>query len=219
MNTQEAGSEVERILRTGLDELTQGGRLSVTPLAVVRSWDIPDEAKEKLFTYGLPQVYQSDKYLGIGAAFQESALPEYVNDEIRGYVIGVCGSVRIVARERSGLVLAVPDHRHVISQLTHLHPGGIPDEIINSGLASLVEFAWRWHWLLRVLTERAEAADEAEMAAWRAARDAGSKEPLPDFHEPYRTLCQVVRDRFREIDPVSMRAERSMWSEMINGYD
>jgi hypothetical protein len=82
-----------------------------------------------------------------------------------------------------------------------------------------MHFAWRWHWLSRVLTEQAEAADEAEDAAWRAARESGSKDPLPDFPEPYRMLCQVARERFRDIDPVSMQGERSMWSEMINGYE
>ncbi|MFE7328159.1 SUKH-4 family immunity protein [Streptomyces sp. NPDC057565] len=208
-----------RILEAELDDLTENGRLSVTPPAAVRSWDIPAEAKEELLSHGLPQAIPLDKYLGVGAAFQEGELPEYVSDKGRCYVIAVCGDVRVVARERSGQVLAVPEHREMIPQLAHLHPGGVPDEVINSSVTVLVDFAWRWHWLSRVLTEQEEAADEAESAAWRAARESGSKDPLPDFHELYRMLCQVVRERFREIDPVSIQAERSMWSEMINGFE
>lgn len=110
------------ILEAALGDLTQGGSLSVLPPAVVGDWDLPEGDRAMLFSHGLPAMSPLDKYLGIGAAFQEGVHPEYMSDGGRCYVIGVCGSVRIVARESSGSVLAVPEVRELIPQLAHLHP-------------------------------------------------------------------------------------------------
>jgi hypothetical protein len=217
MDIQQARSEVARILAADLTDLVTDGLPSIVPPAAARAWDLPEDDKSFLFSYGLPELDPSEDWLGVGGMFQGSEQPEYRSPEGRGYVIGVCGTARIVALESSGVVLAVPESRELIPQLAHLAPEGIRDEKMNSSVGGLVDFAWRWTRLAPVLAELEMAVDAAEVAAWQQSRAAGSREPMPDLSAPYRSLCRTVRERLRERDPLA--TDESMWGGMVGGFD
>lgn len=217
MDIQQASSEVARILAADLRDLVTDGPPSIAPPTAAHAWNVPEEDKKSLFSFGLPKLDPAEDYLGIGGMFQRSEQPEYRSSEERGYVLGVCGSARIVARESSGVVLAVPESRELIPQLAHLAPEGIQDEEVNSSIGRLVDFAWRWNWLAPVLAEQEMAAGAAEVAAWKQSRAAGSREPMPDLSAPYRSLCRTVRETFRDLDPLA--TDHSMWGGMVGGFD
>jgi hypothetical protein len=82
-----------------------------------------------------------------------------------------------------------------------------------------VDFAWRWNWLAPVLAEQEIAAGAAEMAAWRQSQAAGSREPMLDLSAPYRSLCRTVREKLRELDPMALRTDDSMWAGLVGGFE
>ncbi|MEU9702617.1 SUKH-4 family immunity protein [Streptomyces sp. NPDC047981] len=219
MEFEQARSEVARILAADLRGLVTDGPPSVLPPSAARTWNLPGEDTSALFSYGLPDPARAEECTAVRGMFQHSEQPEYRSPEARGYVIGVCGSARIVAQETSGVVLAVPEARELIPQLAHLAPEGIQDETINSSAGRLVDFAWRWMWLAPVLAEQEMAADAAEMVAWKQSRAAGSREPVPDVAAPYRNLCRTVRERLRELDPMALRTDDSMWAGLVGGFE
>lgn len=217
MDSRQAGSEVARILAADLRDLVTDGPPSILPPTAAHAWNLPEDDKSSLFSYGLPRNGPTEDRLGVGGMFQRFEQPEYRSPGGRGYVLGVCGNARIVALESSGVVLAVPESRQLIPQLAHLAPDGIRDEKINSSVGRLVDFAWRWTRLAPVLAEQETAVGAAEVAAWKQSRAAGSREPMPDLSAPYRSLCRTVRERFREMDPLA--TDDSMWGGMVGGFD
>ncbi|MCZ0986317.1 SUKH-4 family immunity protein [Streptomyces diastatochromogenes] len=213
MDDREPDLEVERLLHADLGVLLGGEDLSVRPSAVLDVWRIPDDAKEALSVYGLPAVPADDSFVRVGASFQPGKEPAYAGHGTEGYVIGSCGDVSIVADVSVGSVYAVPEVREMVPALSHLHPDGVPDALINSRVVDLVDFSWRWYWLAPLLVEQRDLADQAEMDAWRSGG------PDVDFHAPYRRLCSKVRDSFRAKDRAATSTDDSMWSVMIDGFE
>ncbi|MGW1910844.1 SUKH-4 family immunity protein [Streptomyces sp. NPDC002076] len=219
MEYQEASSEVQRILSADLGSLTHRKGVSVDPPAAMAEWRISARDKEVLSVHGLPSVPPDDILMRIGASFQSSSETEYTSHDWSGYVIGQCGDARIVVNEASGFVIAVPEVRNLIPALAHLHPDGIQDESINSGVVAFVDFCWRWYWLAPILVDQRDRADRAEFAAWEAARKSGNKAGYVDFHAQYRELCSEARDNFYGKDQLSFSEPESMWSMMIGGLE
>jgi hypothetical protein len=155
----------------------------------------------------------------VGAHFQSSSEPEFLAADWRGYVIGRCGEVTITVNEESGSVIAVPEAREIAPELAHLRPGGVQDEVINSRVASFVDFCWRWYWLAPILVNQRDRADRAEMEAWEAARKSGHRGADVDFHVPYRELCSKVRASFCGKERLMVGNLGSMWSIMIDGFE
>jgi hypothetical protein len=169
--------------------------------------------------HGLPSVPSGDRLMRVGAHFQSSSEPEFLAADWRGYVIGRCGEVTITVNEESGSVIAVPEAREIAPELAHLRPGGVQDEVINSRVASFVDFCWRWYWLAPILVNQRDRADRAEMEAWEAARKSGNRGADVDFHVPYRELCSKVRASFCGKERLMVGNLGSMWSIMIDGFE
>jgi len=214
---QPARAEVERIFAADLRELTQSGDLSVRPPAVFSDWRMPDTGRQMLAEHGLPTVPASDIYLRVRGAFQSGLDPEYrAADDWSGYFIAECGEVKIVCSEVIGSVVAVPNERTLPPSLAALHPQGISDEVINEGIHTFVDLAWRWYWLSPVLVKMEQDAGKADLTEFRRS---GKAVPDVDFYEPYRALCGDVRDKFAALDHVAVSSNQSMWSNMIGGFE
>ncbi|BCB74801.1 SUKH-4 family immunity protein [Phytohabitans flavus] len=126
----------------------------------------------------------------------------------------------MAARAGSGEVLAVPTFTYdeVHPQLQHMFPDGVRPVLLNSSVARLVDFAWRWHWLLPVLTAQQTWAGAEETTAWGNARTPEEKAALPDFYAEIRELCEEVVERFRQFDGPAVSNEDSPWREAVMEY-
>jgi hypothetical protein len=212
----EARAEVRRILDADLEALTDRQRLSVVPGVAAGDWDLPAPCRRALWTHGLPPA-REDGLIGVAGDFQAAREPELAYGDSRLYAIGTSGAARLAAECGSGVVLAMPGftEQDVHPQLRDRFPHGVRPEPVNSSVEMLVDFAWRWHWILPVLAEQQIRAGKDEHDAWRDARSPAENAALPDFYAGVRELCAEVVERFRGREPAAMPDDESFWSEMV----
>jgi hypothetical protein len=118
-------------------------------------------------------------------------------------------------------VVIVPGFTYdeVHPQLRDRFPGGVVHPaLVNSSVALLVDFAWRWHWLLPIVAEQQIRAGVEEQAAWRKARTPAEKAALPDFFAGVRAMCRGVVERFRQLDGAAVADPDSVWCDAVMEY-
>jgi hypothetical protein len=215
----EARAEVRRVLDADLEALTDGQRLSVVPGVAEDDWELPEPDRRALWSYGLPPA-RDDELIGVVGDYQSAPEPELEVDGARMYRLGAFGEARLAARPGSGAVLAIPGFTldGVHPQLRDQFPNGVHPVLVNSGVARLIDFAWRWHWILPVLTEQQLRAGDAEHAAWQNARTPADKAALPDFYDDVRALCVEILERFRQRDAAAVSGDDSLWHEAVMEY-
>jgi hypothetical protein len=219
MDIDEARAEVLRVLDADLEALTDGQRLSVVPGVPEDDWDLPAADRRALWSYGLPPA-RDDELFGVVGDYQSAPEPELEAEGERLYALGRFGEARLAARPGSGAVLAIPGFTidDVHPQLRYQFPDGVRPSLVNSDVARLVDFAWRWHWILPVLTEQLIRAGEQERAAWQNARTPEEKAALPDFYDGVRALSGEVLERFRERDGAAVSGDDGVWHESVMEY-
>jgi hypothetical protein len=210
----EARARVRRILDADLEALTKGRRLSVVPAVAEENWDLPDPDRRALWSYGLPPPRDDARY-GIVGDYQSGREPELEADGSGLYSIGTCGVATLAASVRSGSVLALSPFTEVHPQLRDRCPDGIRPAPVNSSVTRLVDFGWRYHWLLPVIAEAQTQAARAARAAWTGARTAEERTALPDFFAGLRALCGEIVERFRALDPEAVVDDESFWHEAV----
>lgn len=199
---------LERILAAGLADLVGDGGSAVRPGAAIDGWRLPDRGRDALRRWGLPAA-RADGMIGIAGRFQTAVEPE-VRTDVTAYLLGDFGVGRLCAVQGSGEVLCLPGYTEVHPQLAHLYPDGIRPWLVDSAVEHLVELAWRWHRILPLLAGEQQAANEAEVAAYRAGAR-GSAEL--NFSGPHEKLCARVDRAFHEVDPAGAR----FWHETVHG--
>ena len=215
-------AEVSRILDADLRALTDRQRLSVVPPVARGDWDLPEPDATTLWTYGLPPARDDDLFGVVGSYQSEPApaldLDGWTDGGPGGYLLGTFGEARIAARAGSGAVLAVPSFTvdDVHPQLRHQFPDGVHPVVMNSSVSRLVDFAWRWHWLLPILAAQQVKAGQDEHAAWQHARTEADQAALPDFFAPVRSICDRIIERFRALDPTAVPEDGTLvWPEAV----
>ncbi|UBU12523.1 SUKH-4 family immunity protein [Nonomuraea gerenzanensis] len=216
MNAEEVYPEIGRILAADLGSLTGNGRFSAMPPSSLHAWSLPEPDKAALSAYGLPGP-RTDGLYGVTGDFQPSGEPELTQDGARFYRLGGYAGVRHLAEEGTGrVVLPVPTSAEVHPQLAARFPDRRTFKPVNSSVTAWVECAWRWHWLVPLITEQWKQAEEAQLAAWRDAAGGAPDAEFADFHAPYRRLCRQVVVAFELIDPAAVASEESFWTEVIS---
>lgn len=207
MEVDETRLALERVLQRSLHDLTDAG--SRRPGRQLNGWDLPDDAKEALSTYGLPRD-DGAEVPGFVAEFQEGVHPGRELQGERYYVLGRFGSGPIGALSGSGVVRSVPHPFTPHPQLAHLYPDGPMPAFVNASVPQFVECAWRYHCVIPLLLQERVRAGRAEVQAVTA----GLGPESPDFFAPYQQMCREVLDRFRSIDP-EIEPESGFWAELI----
>ncbi|WP_405055939.1 SUKH-4 family immunity protein [Kribbella sp. NBC_01505] len=212
MNLAEARAEILRILSADLDELIEGESSTVAPPIALTSWDIPVGGREAVRLYGLPGK-RTDELMGVVGEFQDGLAPDLGNTAMPFYRIGSFGSAVLGAVAGLGSVFTMSTDAPTHPQLAHLEAREA--ELVNSGLSIFVDCAWRWHRLVGVLAEQEVAAGQAEVAAWRAAKDESERAAILDRRGAGLELSRMVYENFVGRDPEAISPDDSFWSEVI----
>ncbi|GGX82262.1 SUKH-4 family immunity protein [Streptomyces fructofermentans] len=214
MNLAEARAEILRILAADLGELIEGESPTAAPPIALTSWEIPEGDREALGAYGLPGQ-RSDELMGVVGEFQDGAAPALGHATTRFYRIGSFGSATLGSMTGRGSVFTMPTKAPSHPQLAHLNASDQKEALVNSSLSIFVDCAWRWHRLVGVLAEQEVAAGQAEVAAWRAAKDESERVAIPDFRGARLELSRMVHKDFVRRDPGAISPDDSFWSEVI----
>lgn len=213
MDISQAKSELSRILQADISDLVVVDRRVVSPEEAAE-WQLPEIDLRALSEYGLPGP-RGDELMGVVAGFQPGGKPERVYEGSRVYVLGSFGSALLAAQEGTGRVFAFPEFTEIHPQLRHLMlEGPVPIEV-NSRVTALVECAWRWDWMVRVLAEQEGLAGKAETEAWRTASSPEARATLPDFYADCRELGKLGLTGLAKFDPDVVGAEESFWAEAV----
>ncbi|HEX2317204.1 MAG TPA: SUKH-4 family immunity protein [Thermomonospora sp.] len=226
MRLADAVAEADRVLGAGLQELTEDSRLSVLPPEEVDQWDLPQDGRKVLRTYGLPPIEEKDDPQDVVRRCQTGAQPELEYRGIRYYALGLLDPhhpTRVGVRAGSGEVFAVPSSdTEIPASMRDRFPDGLAPRLLNSGVPQFVEFSWRWYRLIPIfahLVDQESHAEQVYLDMLRSDPVSIPRDEVRNFYDNFRadvkSLGEHVLSAFAHIDPAAATHADSYWRREI----
>lgn len=172
--------------------------------------ETPGSSLVALRRYGLPADERS-----LFMEIQGNFLGWLTFHDRRYHALGAIGQGFVAVLPCDPSVWYVPSNSDVHPQLRYLYPAGVHPSVIKRNVYSVVDFAWRWHHLVPLIAEQAQASNSAIHKAWLAADEEG-RSTLPEVDPDLRSLVELIKGVFESKDSAAMASENSLWGGLLD---